>query len=86
MWATATGPGIFRSLGFKNPSGYWLLRRSTYSHTGTGVWAAPGRFHVWSVCVPVCTSDVAWRKKGQPNDDRAASSVASTVGIEPTPA
>ena len=36
MWATATGPGIFRSLGFKNPSGYWLLRRSTYSHTGIG--------------------------------------------------
>ena len=34
MWATATGPGIFRSLGFRNPSGYWLLWRSTYSHTG----------------------------------------------------
>ena len=34
VWATATGPGIFRSLGFRNPSGCWLLWRSTYSHTG----------------------------------------------------
>ena len=25
LWATATGPGLFRSLGFKNPSGYWLF-------------------------------------------------------------
>ena len=48
--------------------------------------AAPGRLHVRSVCVLVYTSIVAWRKNGQPNDDRAASSVASTVGIEPTPA
>ena len=26
LWATATGPGLFRSLGFRNPSGYWLFR------------------------------------------------------------
>ena len=25
LWATATGPGLFRSLGFKIPSGYWLF-------------------------------------------------------------
>ena len=25
LWATATGPGLFRSLGFKNPSGHWLF-------------------------------------------------------------
>ena len=25
LWATATGPGLFRSLGFKNPSGYSLF-------------------------------------------------------------
>ena len=48
-WATATGPGLFRSLGFRNPSGYWLLRRSTYK--GREGWAAPGRLHVVWVCV-----------------------------------
>ena len=25
LWATATGPGLFSSLGFRNPSGYWLF-------------------------------------------------------------
>ena len=35
-WAIATGPGLFRSLGFRNPSGYWLVWRSTYNHTRGG--------------------------------------------------
>ena len=39
-----------------------------------------------AVCVCAGAYRVAWRKNGQPNDERAASSVASTVGIEPTPA
>ena len=47
--------------------------------------AAPGRLHVRSLCMLVYTSSVAWQQNGQPNDERAASSVASTVGIEPTP-
>ena len=42
-WATATSPGIFRSLGFRNRNGYWLVQRSTYSHTrgGKGSVGAP---------------------------------------------
>ena len=85
MRATATGPGIFRSLGLKNPSGYWFLRRSTYSHTGEGCGQCLGAY-MCSLCVGWCIHQ-AWPggKNGQPNDERAASSVAST-GIEPTPA
>ena len=56
--ATATGPGIFRSLGLKNPSGYWLLRRSTYSHTGEGCGQRLGAC-VCSLCVCWCKRQ-AW--------------------------
>ena len=59
MWATATGPGIFRSLGFKNPSGYWLLRRSTYSHTGTG-----GAGSAWALACVVCVCAGVYAKRG----------------------
>ena len=36
LWATATGPGLFRSLGFRNTSGYWLFggQRTTIQEEG----------------------------------------------------
>ena len=53
LWATATGPGLFRSLGFKNPSGYWLLEVNIQPYRGWEGWAAPRRLHVWCVCLRV---------------------------------
>ena len=57
-WATATGPGLFRSLGFRNPSGYWLLRRSTYSHTRRGRAGRRRGACMWCGCV--CCTAVPW--------------------------
>ena len=53
LWATATGPGLFRSLGFKNPSGYWLFGGQHTPYRGWEGWAAPRRLHVWCVCLRV---------------------------------
>ena len=51
-WATATGPGLFRSFG------YWLLRRSTYSHTRGGKAGRRRGACMWCGCV--CCTAVLW--------------------------
>ena len=54
LWAAATGPGLFRSLGFKTPVGTGFFG-GQHTATQVGVWAAPGRLHVQSVCALVHT-------------------------------
>ena len=53
LWATATGPGLFRSLGFKTPVGTGFLEVNIQPYSGWEGWAAPRRLHVWCVCLRV---------------------------------
>ena len=61
LWAAATGPGLFRSLGFNNPSGYWLFGGQHTATQGRGVGSA------WApacaVCVCAGAYRVAWRSR-----------------------
>ena len=77
LWATATGPGLFRSLGFRNPSGYWLLRRSTYSHTRGGKAGRRRGACIWCGCV--CRSAVPWGGSKVPQ--KAAARMAAQLAL-----
>ena len=61
LWAAATGPGLLRSLGSKNPSGYWLFGGQLTATQGRGVGSA------WApacaVCVCAGAYRVSWRSR-----------------------
>ena len=75
LWATATGPGLFRSLGLGRTSGYWLFGGQHTAIQGVGrlgVFGAPACVVGVFACVVVPYAEFRCLSEGSRSNGSAA--------------